>query len=156
MKRIVFAVAAIALMFQACGKKEEKTASGILRADFQTVINGSDSIDLWVLTNAAGAEVAITNFGGRIVSVMVPDKNGVMQDVVLGYDSISGYLGNPGDFGATIGRYANRINQGRFVLDGDTIQLPQNNFGHCPRIAQWGYEFPGYGYGNCPFQIHRR
>ena len=141
MKRIVFAVAAIALMFQACGKKEEKTASGILRADFQTVINGSDSIDLWVLTNAAGAEVAITNFGGRIVSVMVPDKNGVMQDVVLGYDSISGYLGNPGDFGATIGRYANRINQGRFVLDGDTIQLPQNNFGHCLHGGPEGWQY---------------
>ena len=141
MKRIVFAVAAIALMFQACGKKEEKTASGILRADFQTVINGSDSIDLWVLTNAAGAEVAITNFGGRIVSFMVPDKNGALQDVVLGYDSIGGYLNNKGDFGATIGRYANRINQGRFVLDGDTIQLPQNNFGHCLHGGPEGWQY---------------
>ena len=141
MKKIVFAVAAIALMFQACGKKEEKTVSGLLRSDFQTVVNGTDSIDLWVLKNAAGAEVAITNFGGRIVSVMVPDKEGVMQDVVLGYDSISGYLNNPGDFGATIGRYANRINQGRFVLDGDTIQLPQNNFGHCLHGGPEGWQY---------------
>lgn len=141
MKKIVFAVAAIALMFQACGKKEEKTVSGLLRSDFQTVVNGTDSIDLWVLKNAAGAEVAITNFGGRIVSVMVPDKEGVMQDVVLGYDSISGYLNNPGDFGATIGRYANRIHQGRFVLDGDTIQLPQNNFGHCLHGGPEGWQY---------------
>ena len=57
-----------------------------------------------------------------------------MQDVVLGFDSIADYINVPSDFGASIGRYANRINQGRFVLDGDTIQLPQNNFGHwkCP------------------------
>lgn len=141
MKKTLFAVAALVLMFQACGKKEEKTVSGLLRSDFQTVINGTDSIDLWVLTNAAGAEVAITNFGGRIVSVMVPDKEGVMQDVVLGYDSIGGYLTNPGDFGATIGRYANRIAQGRFVLDGDTIQLPQNNFGHCLHGGPEGWQY---------------
>ncbi|KAB2825705.1 MAG: galactose mutarotase [Paludibacter sp.] len=141
MKKMLFAVAAMALLFQACGKKEEKTVSGLLRSDFQTVINGTDSIDLWVLTNAAGAEVAITNFGGRIVSVMVPDKNGVMQDVVLDYDSIGGYLNNQGDFGATIGRYANRIHQGRFVLDGDTIQLPQNNFGHCLHGGPEGWQY---------------
>ena len=59
---------------------------------------------------------------------MVPDKNGKMQDVVLGFDSIADYINVPSDFGASIGRYANRINQGRFALDGDTIQLPQNNF----------------------------
>ena len=64
---------------------------------------------------------------------MVPDKNGDFQDVVLGFDSVSAYTPeiNKSDFGAAIGRYANRINQGRFILDGDTIQLPQNNFGHC-------------------------
>lgn len=141
MKKILVAVAAVALMLQACGTKEEKTVSGLLRSDFQTVINETDSIDLWVLKNASGAEVAITNFGGRIVSVMVPDKNGVLQDVVLGYDSISGYLNNPGDFGATIGRYANRINKGLLVLDGDTIQLPQNNFGHCLHGGPEGWQY---------------
>lgn len=141
MKKILLAVAVVALVFQACGKKEEKTLSGLLRSDFQTVINGSDSIDLWVLKNEAGAEVTITNFGGRIVSVMMPDKNGMMQDVVLGYDSIGDYLANAGDFGATIGRYANRINQGRLVIDGDTIQLPQNNFGHCLHGGPDGWQY---------------
>ncbi len=65
--------------------------------------------------------------------MMVPDKNGDFQDVVLGFDSIQAYFpeNNLSDFGASIGRYANRINQGRFVIDGDTIQLPKNNFGHC-------------------------
>lgn len=78
-------------------------------------------------------EVCITNYGGRIVSIMVPDKDGNFQDVVLGFDSVGSYLpeNNKTDFGAAIGRYANRIDEGRFVLDGDTIQLPQNNFGHC-------------------------
>lgn len=58
-------------------------------------------------------EVCVTNFGGRIVSVMVPDKNGKMTDVVLGFDSIADYQNIPSDFGASIGRYANRINKGK-------------------------------------------
>lgn len=89
-------------------------------------------------------EVCITNFGGRIVSIMVPDKNGKMQDVVLGFDSIADYINVPSDFGASIGRYANRINQGRFVLDGDTIQLPQNNFGHCLHGGPKGWQYQVY------------
>lgn len=141
MNKIVWVVAAFVLLLQACNTKEARTISGLLQSDFQTVINGSDTVDLWVLKNKSGAEVAITNYGARIVSVMVPDKLGVMQDVVLGYDSISDYLRYPGVFGATIGRYANRINQGRFVLDGDTIQLPQNNFGHCLHGGPRGWQF---------------
>ena len=58
---------------------------------------------------------------------MVPDKDGQMRDVVLGFDSIQDYVSKPSDFGASIGRYANRINQGRFTLDGTEYQLPQNN-----------------------------
>lgn len=141
MKKLLVAVAAIALMLQSCGEKEVKTLSGLSRSDFQTVINESDSTDLWVLKNAAGMEVAITNFGSRIVSIMVPDKNGIMQDVVLGYDSISDYIAFPGDFGATIGRYANRINQGRIIIDGTEIQLPQNNFGHCLHGGPEGWQY---------------
>lgn len=108
------------------------TKSGLDPKNFESVVNG-DSTSLITLTNASGMEVCITNYGGRIVSIMVPDKDGNFQDVVLGFDSIGAYLPdvNKTDFGAAIGRYANRINQGRFVIDGDTIQLPQNNFGHC-------------------------
>lgn len=140
MKKLLYGMLALALIFQGCQKKEEKTASGLLRSNFQTVIEG-DSTDLYVLKNAAGMEVCITNFGGRIVSVMVPDKNGKMQDVVLGFDSIADYINVPSDFGATIGRYANRINQGRIVIDGDTIQLPQNNFGHCLHGGPQGWQY---------------
>ena len=92
-------------------------------------------------------EVCITNLGGRIVSVMVPDRDGNMQDVVLGFDNVRNYADiehTPSDFGALIGRYANRINQGRFALDGDTIQLPQNNFGHCLHGGPKGWQYQVY------------
>lgn len=85
-------------------------------------------------------EVCITNFGGRIVSIMVPDKNGEMKDVVLGFDNITDYMTVPTDFGAAIGRYANRINQGQITIDGETIQLPQNNFGHCLHGGPTGWQ----------------
>ena len=140
MKKLLYGLAVVALILQGCQKKEEKTASGLLRSNFQTVING-DSTDLYVLKNAAGVEVCLTNFGGRIVSVMVPDKAGKMQDVVLGFDSIADYINVPSDFGATIGRYANRINEGKIVIDGDTIQLPQNNFGHCLHGGPKGWQY---------------
>ena len=68
-----------------------------------------------------------------------------MQDVVLGFDSIADYINVPSDFGASIGRYANRINQGTFrSLDGDTIQLPQNNFGHCLHGGPKGWQYQVY------------
>ena len=89
----------------------------------------------------AGMEVCVTNFGGRIVSVMVPDKNGEMRDVVLGFDNIQDYLNVPSDFGATIGRYANRINKGQFVLDGTEYQLPKNNYGHCLHGGPKGFQY---------------
>lgn len=143
MKKLLCGFAVIALLLQGCQKQEEKTASGLLKSNFQTVING-DSTDLYVLKNAAGMEVCITNFGGRIVSVMVPDKAGKMQDVVLGFDSVADYINVPSDFGASIGRYANRINQGKIVIDGDTIQLPQNNFGHCLHGGPKGWQYQVY------------
>lgn len=108
---------------------EETTLSGLKRTDFQSVVNG-DSTDLYLLKNAYGMEVTVTNYGGRIVSVMVPDKEGNMQDVVLGYDSIADYMAVNNDFGATIGRYANRIANGKVTIEGVEYDLPTNNFGH--------------------------
>ena len=109
-KLCVWAVAA--LLMAACTPKAEKaTDSGLLQSKFQTEVDGKKT-DLFTLRNKNNMEVCITNFGGRIVSVMVPDKDGQMRDVVLGFDSIQDYISKPSDFGATIGRYANRINQG--------------------------------------------
>lgn len=133
------------LMLASCTQKPqtELTLSGLDQTKFQTVVNDAQT-NLYTLKNKVGMEVCITNFGGRIVSIMVPDKNGVMQDVVLGFDSIADYINIPSDFGASIGRYANRINQGKIVLDGDTIQLPKNNFGHCLHGGPKGWQYQMY------------
>lgn len=129
------------LLISACTSKEIKmTESGLLKNNFQTEVYGKKT-DLYVLRNKNNMEVCVTNFGGRIVSVMVPDKNGNMQDVVLGFDSIQDYIAKPSDFGASIGRYANRINQGRFTLDGVEYQLPRNNYGHCLHGGPQGFQY---------------
>ncbi|MDE6086233.1 MAG: galactose mutarotase [Muribaculaceae bacterium] len=133
----------IALMTAcASGTKEvQLTKSGLDPEKFLT-----DSTALYTLTNANGMEVCITNYGGRIVSIMVPGKDGNMHDVVFGFDSIQDYFpeNNATDFGAVIGRYANRINQGRIVINGDSIQLPQNNYGHCLHGGPNGWQYSVY------------
>ncbi len=137
--------ATIALTMGACSTAPVKqlTKSGLDPENFVADVNGKATA-LYTLTNANGMEVCITNFGGRIVSIMAPDRNGEFKDVVLGFDSISDYRNIPSDFGAAIGRYANRINQGRIVLDGDSIQLPQNNFGHCLHGGPTGWQYQVY------------
>ena len=142
MKKLIY-LALIPILMVACKDNSEKTLSGLVKADFTKVING-DSTSLYVLKNAAGVEVCITNFGGRIVSIMVPDKTGKLQDVVLGFDSLADYVNVPCDFGASIGRYANRIKNGQITIDGKMIQLPQNNFGHCLHGGPKGWQYQVY------------
>ena len=79
------------------------------------------------LTNSHGMKMVVTNFGGRVVSLFVPDKNGKLEDVVLGYDSLKEYLNENPYFGALIGRYGNRIAKGKFSLNGKEYHLPVNN-----------------------------
>ena len=145
MKKQILLVGLYTLMMMACQQKPDKvsTLSGLDPVKFSTEVNHSQT-NLYTLKNKSGMEVCITNFGGRIVSIMVPDKDGKMQDVVLGFDNIDDYIRIPSDFGASIGRYANRIAQGRFVLDNDTIQLPQNNFGHCLHGGPQGWQYQVY------------
>lgn len=122
------------------------TRSGLNPNNFNASIDGKET-RLYTLVNRNGMEVCITNFGARIVSIMVPDRKGVLQDVVLGYDNImqyADYQNFGSDFGAAIGRYANRINQGRITIDGKTIQLPQNNFGHCLHGGFKGWQYQVY------------
>lgn len=145
-KNVVGATIALTLL-TACGtqpSKESTTLSGLIPSKFETMIDGVKPVKLYTLTNAAGMEVCVTNFGGRIVSIMVPDKTGTMQDVVHGFDNIHDYQTMDSDFGASIGRYANRINQGQITLDGETIQLPQNNFGHCLHGGPKGWQYQVY------------
>jgi aldose 1-epimerase len=85
-------------------------------------------VKFYTLRNQNGMEARILNYGGIIQSLIVPDKNGKPGDVVLGYDTLDGYLTNSPYFGAMIGRYGNRIAKGRFTLDGVSHQLATNNF----------------------------
>ena len=120
---------------------DKLTLSGLNPSRFEKVINENQTTKLYTLKNTNGMEVCITNFGARIVSIMVPDKNGDMKDVVLGFDNIDDYIQVPSDFGATIGRYANRIGQGKITIDGKEIQLPQNNYGHCLHGGPTGWQY---------------
>jgi aldose 1-epimerase len=88
--------------------------------------DGQD-VSLYTLTNERGLEVSITNYGGSLVSLKAPDRRGEFVDVVLGYETLDEYVGNPRYFGGLIGRHANRIGLGRFSLDGHEYQLTQNN-----------------------------
>lgn len=122
---------AIAGIITACQSSHKHiTKSGLNPENFNTTVNGKE-VSLYTLTNVKGVEACITNYGGRIVSLMVPDKNGEFRDVVLGHDSIANYVNIDGNFGALIGRYGNRINHGRFSIDSIEYQLPQNNYRHC-------------------------
>lgn len=136
------AVMAVCMLLSCAGneKKEAATLSGLQASKFVADVNGK-STGLYVLKNKNGMEVCVTNFGGRIVSIMAPDKEGKMRDVVLGFDNVKDYMTYPTDFGATIGQYANRINQGKFTLDGVDYQLPQNNYGHCLHGGPKGFQY---------------
>jgi aldose 1-epimerase len=86
-----------------------------------------EDLKVFTLENSHGNMVKITNYGAKVISIIVPDKYGIKGNVVLGYDSVHQYLeGNP-YFGAVIGRYANRIDNGKITLDGETYELPQND-----------------------------
>jgi aldose 1-epimerase len=86
-----------------------------------------EPIDLFTLRNSRGMEASITNYGGRMVTLKVPDRAGGSEDIVLGFDSLEGYLGPNPYFGALVGRFANRIANARFELDGQVYTLLKNN-----------------------------
>ena len=145
MKKLGFILGLVLLIGCSAAKNNAEivSASGLKQSDFQTVINGKKT-SLFILKNKNKMEVCLTNFGGRIVSIMVPDKDGKMKDIVLGFDSIQDYIKFPTDFGASIGRYANRINKGKVTIDGVIYQLPQNNYGHCLHGGFKGFQYQVY------------
>jgi aldose 1-epimerase len=100
--------------------------STIARAPFDTVPDGHP-VEVITLVNGLGMEVRAMTYGATILSIKVPDARGVLGDVVLGYDSLAGYVRNSPYFGAVVGRYANRIAKGRFTLDGTAYTLAVNN-----------------------------
>lgn len=147
-KSIISGASIVVALLSSCtsGGKGELTLSGLDPAAFDTTIN-EKPVKLYTLKNLNGMEVCITNFGGRVVSLVVPDREGEPKDVVLGFDNVAQYadtVNSPSDFGAAIGRYANRINKGQIAIDGEQIQLPTNNFGHCLHGGPSGWQYQVY------------
>lgn len=110
---------------------ETENLCGLKSKDFQTTIDGKNT-DLYILKNNVGNEVAITNYGGAIVAIMVPDKEGKLANVIQGHDNIQDVIDSPEPYLSTlIGRYGNRIAKGKFHLHGKEYNLPINNGPNC-------------------------
>lgn len=145
-------------MLNACGAG--KTKSGIDLKNFEcagtkTLGTGLENtytadvpIKLYTLTNSKGAELCITNFGARIVSLMIPDKDNKLRNMVIGFDNIKGYATADtmplNFFGAMVGRYGNRIANGKFSIDGKTYQVDINENDNSLHGGKFGFHFQTY------------
>jgi len=109
------------------GSLSSQGMRGTIRKESFGKAASGEQIDLYTLSNEKGLEVAITNFGATVVVLKVPDRTGKAADVVLGFDALEGYENGTAYFGATVGRYGNRIGGGKFSIDGRTYTLPKNN-----------------------------
>jgi aldose 1-epimerase len=129
-------MSAVALIMTSCAGGSNTpalTLSGLNPADFDTLIQ-EKPVKLYTLKNDKGMEVCITNYGGRIVSLVVPDRDGKGTDVVLGFDNIAQYadtLNSPSDYGSSVGRYANRIGGAQFTLNNEKYVLKANDNSNC-------------------------
>ena len=121
------------MLFSACDTKHAQlTISGLDPTAFDSIINGKKT-ELIALSNQNGMEVCLTNYGGRVVSIVVPDKNNQPTDVVLGYDNLAQYadtINSPSDYGSTVGRYANRIKDSKINVNGKEYHLRANDNGN--------------------------
>ncbi len=130
MKKTIFtAILATFLLSSCCDDKKQELAL-VDAANFETTIDGKD-VKLYTLTSETGLTMQVTNFGAHVVSLWTPDKDGNYADVVLGHNTVDEYVNHQGErfIGCVVGRYANRIANGQFTLDGNTYNLPINNNG---------------------------
>ena len=112
---------------------------GLERDDFKAIVNGKQT-DLYILRNALGNEVAITNYGGAIVALMMPDKNGHYANIIQGHDNIQDVINSPEPYlSRLIGRYGNRIAKGRFQLHGKEYRLNINNGPNSLHGGKYGF-----------------
>lgn len=128
MSKTIIAMLAIILAGAAIAAAQQKTEikPGLKMESFGKTADGQE-VQLFTLMNKNGIEAQITNFGGIVVSLKTPDRKGQLADIVLGYDNLEGYIGDKAYLGAIIGRYANRIAKGQFVLNGKTYHIPLND-----------------------------
>jgi len=152
MKKLLFTLYVLSTFLSACSNSENTSQSTQNdsktdpmnqlppKSAFQDTIDGKPT-DLYYLKNEQGMIAAITNYGGRIVGLLVPDKNGNMTDVVIGYESVEKYVTSPESyFGSLIGRYGNRIAGGKFSLDGNDYTLATNNGPNSLHGGNKGYQ----------------
>jgi len=135
LKGILLGAGMASILLSACGtnKGAQMTVSGLKPTNFDSIIGGKKT-ELITIKNHAGMEVCLTNYGGRVVSLSVPDKSGKPTDVVLGYDNIAQYADTartPSDYGSSVGRYANRIKNAQIVVEGKTFKLRANDMMNC-------------------------
>ena len=123
MKKLAFLFLVVSFSCQQPAKKEEALYT---KADFESTIDGKQTT-LYTLENINGMKVTLTNYGAKIVSIMVPDKDGKMADVTMGFKSIEEYSTLDAGQGAVVGPFANRIGNAQFELNGEVYQLEVNN-----------------------------
>ena len=133
LKGLLFGMGMASMLFSACDTKHAQlTVSGLNPTAFDSIINGKKT-ELIALSNQNGMEVCLTNYGGRVVSIVVPDKDNHPTDVVLGYDNLAQYadtINSPSDYGSTVGRYANRIKDSKINVSGKEYHLRANDNGN--------------------------
>ena len=139
MRTNLFIAIVIAAIFAACQPKETKTLSGLDPNNYVSEVDGKQT-QLIVLKNKQGMEVCITNYGARVVSLMAPDRNGKMEDVVTGFASVDEYVSQNQNFGSTVGRYIGRIAGPSFVID--SIEYKLQGYGKSKQISHGGK--PGF------------
>lgn len=135
LKGILLGAGMASILLSACStnKGAQMTVSGLKPTNFDSIIGGKKT-ELITIKNQSGMEVCLTNYGGRVVSLSVPDKSGKPTDVVLGYDNIAQYADTartPSDYGSSVGRYANRIKNAQIVVEGKTYKLRANDMMNC-------------------------
>jgi aldose 1-epimerase len=123
---VVAGMASAALLTSCTSEQGGAPKLGVDVAPYGKMPDGA-AVSLYTLTNGKGMRVKLTSYGAITVSVEVPDKAGKLTDVTVGYDTLDGWLKSTSYFGATVGRYANRIAKGKFTLDGQTYTLATNN-----------------------------
>jgi aldose 1-epimerase len=126
----------LACLTQACATKE---TSDVKKQAYGKMPDGAE-VELYTLTNANGMQAGIITYGGTVVSLTAPDRNGKYADVVLGMDDLAGYMKATAFFGALIGRYGNRIGHAQFSLDGNTYKLPANDNGNMLHGGPAGFD----------------
>jgi aldose 1-epimerase len=137
----MFTTGLSAVCLLACAMPTTSSAASgqISKKPFGKMPDGTP-VDLYTLRNRHGVEVKISNYGGIVVSISVPDRNGQFGDVVLGYDNLDGYLKESPFFGALVGRYGNRIANAKFTLNGTEYKLPANNGSNCLHGGLKGFD----------------